>query len=131
MAIRARVVIWIWSFGIVYTRRAVSVSHGIVDDVWITRKDKLEEAELMHLDHPDLWPEPSNEDGRRSNPRRYRPPPKNLSAIHDIRQLATILRQDGYRDVQGIPAASTPIVKFRDANGGFDCDINVNDLGGW
>lgn len=51
--------------------------------------------------------------------------------MHDIRQLVIILRQNGYRDVQGIPAATTPIVKFRDAAGDFDCDINVNDLGGW
>lgn len=35
-------------------------------------------------------------------------------------------------DAFAIAAASTPIVKFKDAFGsGSECDVNVNDLGGW
>lgn len=81
------------------------------------------------LDHPDLWNESA---GSSSNTGRgYKPLSPKLSPVHDIRQLVNILRQMDYRDVQGIPGATTPIVKFRDPSHGFDCDLNVNDLGGW
>ena len=33
--------------------------------------------------------------------------------------------------VSPIIGASTPIIKFEDENGKRECDMNVNDLGGW
>lgn len=34
-------------------------------------------------------------------------------------------------DTFAVVSATTPIVKFVDPAGGLDCDVNVNDLGGW
>ena len=51
--------------------------------------------------------------------------------MYDLRAVVPLLRRAAFTDVQGIFHATTPIVKFRDQRAGLDCDINVNDLGGW
>lgn len=43
------------------------------------------------------------------------------------RELAKI----GMRETMPIISATTPIVKFKESSGRMECDINVNDLGGW
>jgi len=35
------------------------------------------------------------------------------------------------RETFAIVSATTPIVKFKDPSAKMECDVNVNDLGGW
>lgn len=48
-------------------------------------------------------------------------------------KFTAVLRQIGMSDVNCIRHASTPIIKFKTSKTGIklDCDVNVNDLGGW
>lgn len=84
-------------------------------------------------DHPSLWRIPPSEGTKVSSPRSIEANSK-LDAIYDLRNVVRVLRQQGFRDVIGIYGASTPIVKFKtDApdGGSMECDLNINDLGGW
>jgi len=45
-------------------------------------------------------------------------------------KLASVLRKGGMRNCRVISFATTPIVKFYSPSG-LQCDIGVNDLGGW
>lgn len=56
-------------------------------------------------------------------------PLKHLSEVYDTFSVAERLREADFEDVESIAAASTPInkSKYRDQ----ECDLNVNDLGGW
>lgn len=86
---------------------------------------------------PDLWRVPPGETplGKSRSQRSYRPP-NTLPGVYDLYRLSGLLRNMGMHGVTTIRGANTPIVKFKVAN--FDsqtkdleCDINVNDLGGW
>lgn len=48
-------------------------------------------------------------------------------------KFSAVLRQIGMQEVIAIKHASTPIIKFKTTNTGvkLDCDVCVNDLGGW
>ncbi|KAF4585037.1 hypothetical protein EYR40_001870 [Pleurotus pulmonarius] len=50
-----------------------------------------------------------------------------LPPIYNIRRLGKDLWGAGYKNVQAIPSANVPIVKFLDPVTGMECDINVND----
>ncbi|KJA17193.1 hypothetical protein HYPSUDRAFT_46650 [Hypholoma sublateritium FD-334 SS-4] len=47
--------------------------------------------------------------------------------LYNVRTLATALRRDGFIHVDFRMHSSVPIVKFKDANTGLDCDLNVNE----
>ncbi|OCF43574.1 hypothetical protein I317_02592 [Kwoniella heveanensis CBS 569] len=85
--------------------------------------------------HPSLWRQPPDTPSLPSNgnARRNVPTPiQGLPQVYHTYALATCLRNAGMQEVQPIPGASTPIVKFK-ATGSeaLECDINANDLGGW
>ncbi|WVQ65803.1 uncharacterized protein L199_003981 [Kwoniella botswanensis] len=94
----------------------------------------LDRAQLRGYE-PSLWRQSSDDtssnrvpsSGRRSVP----PAIRELPRCYYTYDLANCLRDAGMREVQPIPGASTPIVKFKDPTGKMECDINVNDLGGW
>ncbi|OCF54937.1 hypothetical protein L486_07593 [Kwoniella mangroviensis CBS 10435] len=94
----------------------------------------LDRAQLRGYE-PSLWRQSSDDtssnrvpsSGRRSVP----PAIRELPRCYYTYDLANCLRDSGMREVQPIPGASTPIVKFKDPTGKMECDINVNDLGGW
>ncbi|KIM54749.1 hypothetical protein SCLCIDRAFT_1221769 [Scleroderma citrinum Foug A] len=50
-----------------------------------------------------------------------------LPAIYNIRRLAFVLSEAGFKDVRSIPNASVPIVKFQCPRTQLSIDINVND----
>ena len=60
-----------------------------------------------------------------------RPAFRQLPRVYKLRDLASELSELGMRGAQAILGASTPIVKFTDESHGVECDVNVNDLGGW
>ncbi|WRT67792.1 uncharacterized protein IL334_004766 [Kwoniella shivajii] len=93
----------------------------------------LDRAQLKGYE-PSLWRQqpgsgPISKDysGRRSVPLAI----NTLPRCYHTYTLADCLRRAGMQAVQPIPGASTPIVKFMDPQGKLECDINVNDLGGW
>ncbi|WWC62545.1 uncharacterized protein I303_105141 [Kwoniella dejecticola CBS 10117] len=95
----------------------------------------LDRAQLRGYE-PSLWRQSPgaegpvknlNNAGRRSVP----PQISGLPRCYYTYDLADCLRRAGMREVQPIAAASTPIVKFKDPQGIIECDINMNDLGGW
>lgn len=86
--------------------------------------------QLTYSVHPSLWTEESNPLAS-SRSIRLTKPPVNVSQVYDLRAVVPLLRRSGFTEVVGIYNATTPIAKFRDPMGKFDCDINVNDLGGW
>ncbi|WVW84643.1 hypothetical protein I302_106677 [Kwoniella bestiolae CBS 10118] len=96
----------------------------------------LDRAQLRGYE-PSLWRQPADGTAnsnptRAMNGRRSVPPPiSELPRCYYTYDLASCLREAGMREVQPIPSASTPIVKFKDPTGKMECDINVNDLGGW
>lgn len=86
---------------------------------------------------PDLWkvapgePIPAKNRSQRS----YRPP-SNLPGVYDLYKVSGILRNMGMDGVIVIRGANTPIVKFKagsidGSRKDLECDININDLGGW
>jgi DNA polymerase sigma len=48
-----------------------------------------------------------------------------------MRALERNLQDIGMTATEAILHANTPIVKFRYPRANLECDINVNDLGGW
>lgn len=52
---------------------------------------------------------------------------KKLPAIYNMWRLATILSRAGFTNVQPVPFASVPIVKFRDPQTQLSLDININN----
>ncbi|KAF8066819.1 hypothetical protein FPV67DRAFT_1496629 [Lyophyllum atratum] len=54
-------------------------------------------------------------------------PDCQLPPIYNVRKLARILREAGFREIQCIPNAAVPIVKFKDPRTRLECDINVNE----
>ncbi|KAL4063671.1 hypothetical protein J3A83DRAFT_4283989 [Scleroderma citrinum] len=50
-----------------------------------------------------------------------------LPAIYNIWRLAAVFSRAGFKDVQPVPTASVPIVKFQDPRTQLSIDINVND----
>lgn len=86
---------------------------------------------------PDLWKVPPGAipPPKGKSARSYRPP-ADLPAVYDLYRLSGLLKNMGMRDVTVIRGANTPIVKFtvgdsQNAPARLDCDININDLGGW
>ncbi|WVF69164.1 hypothetical protein IAT40_003939 [Kwoniella sp. CBS 6097] len=109
---------------------------------WGGETGKSGDLDLVILDRalpqgyrPSLWRQPpdtpslpSNGNGRRNVPTHI----AGLPRIYHTYALAECLRYAGMRDVQPIPGASTPIVKFTEIGPEtLECDINANDLGGW
>ncbi|ORX40051.1 hypothetical protein BD324DRAFT_679114 [Kockovaella imperatae] len=102
------------------------------------------DLDLVILDHdmpygyePSLWRVGSE---TRLNPtqnqsRMVRAPIQALPPVYNLRRLHDVIGELGMINIYCIHAASTPIVKFTDRGGisrkVWDCDINVNDLGGW
>ena len=54
-----------------------------------------------------------------------------MPKVYTMYALESQLRQMGMINTQAIAHAATPIVKFVDEVENTECDINVNDLGGW
>ncbi|KAG0695844.1 hypothetical protein DFH29DRAFT_953669 [Suillus ampliporus] len=52
---------------------------------------------------------------------------KHLPLIYDTRKLARTMQRAGFTDVEAIPWARVPIVKFIDPVSGLHIDINVNE----
>ncbi|KAI6129313.1 hypothetical protein EDD16DRAFT_1544677 [Pisolithus croceorrhizus] len=52
---------------------------------------------------------------------------KKLPAIYNMWRLAAILSEAGFADVQPVPYASVPIVKFHDPQTQLSLDININN----
>ncbi|WWC70744.1 uncharacterized protein I206_104695 [Kwoniella pini CBS 10737] len=95
----------------------------------------LDRAQLRGYE-PSLWRQPPNSNIPSKKPDTYgrRSVPPQITALprcYHTYDLANSLRASGMREVQPIAAASTPIVKFKDTQGVIECDINMNDLGGW
>ena len=95
---------------------------------------QLVRLQLISSDHPSLWKGSTSEGTVTSSSKRYDFNPK-LDPIYDLHNVVMQLRRAGYRDVIGIYGATTPIAKFKAgslASGDEkECDLNVNDLGGW
>ena len=83
----------------------------------------------LRLDHPALWRTPP------SGPSWHNDPPLaplQVPRVYNTRILANALVRYGMLEAQPIPSANTPIVKFKEHGSyALDCDININDLGGW
>jgi hypothetical protein len=92
---------------------------------------------LTAADEPSLWTTPPGQKDAQHNGsgvsgRAPALPRPNLPPIYDLRSLVGVLRRMGMSNVFGIYNASTPIVKFvPPGEEREECDINVNDLGGW
>lgn len=79
------------------------------------------------LDHPSLW---------RTNPvgdkydtmRHIVKSKKSLYNVYFLKQKLSEIA--GVSDCQTVRGASVPIVKFKYRDS-IECDINVNDMGGW
>jgi hypothetical protein len=63
--------------------------------------------------------------------RRVKPFNDALPRPYHLWTLARFLKDAGMTRVNPIVGASTPIIKFEDPQGPTQCDLNVNDLGGW
>ncbi|WVR06353.1 hypothetical protein IAU60_003384 [Kwoniella sp. DSM 27419] len=107
---------------------------------WGGETGKSGDLDLVILDKalpqgyiPSLWRTPPETTPAKSTSRSR--VPQRIGELPDLYHtytLANCLRAAYQREVQPIPAASTPIVKFVDSGSeALDCDINVNDLGGW
>ena len=84
-------------------------------------------------DAPPVWQIPSGQ----------KPPPTTaplglgktfntaLSRAYHLKTLTSVLLDAGMTSAEYITGASTPIVKFSDPTGLKECDLSVNDLGGW
>ncbi|WVO12553.1 hypothetical protein L204_100156 [Cryptococcus depauperatus] len=101
---------------------------GHSGDVDLTVLDR----ELLHGYAPKLWRRLPDESAQ--NPVDYRrdyipPPIEGLPGVYDTYNMQDTLVAAGFEHVETIAAASTPINKFIYQN--LQCDLNVNDLGGW
>ncbi|KAG8960204.1 hypothetical protein FRC03_006897 [Tulasnella sp. 419] len=52
--------------------------------------------------------------------------PRHLPDVYDMHWLADLLERKGFTNVEPIPDASVPIVKFHDPRNSLDIDINCN-----
>ncbi|KAG1803455.1 hypothetical protein EV424DRAFT_1544870 [Suillus variegatus] len=52
---------------------------------------------------------------------------KHLPPIYNTRKLAQTMRHAGFTDVEAVPWAQVPIVKFTDPASGLHIDVNVNE----
>lgn len=52
---------------------------------------------------------------------------KHLPPIYNTRKLAQTMRHAGFTDVEAVPWARVPIVKFTDPASGLHIDVNVNE----
>lgn len=86
---------------------------------------------LRRTDHPNLWRVSGvRPNAQHSSNQRLQPDPK-VPQLYDVEWLARFMRNSaGMLYPKSIPA-TTPIVKFQVRNTDLECDINVNDLGGW
>jgi hypothetical protein len=88
----------------------------------------------LMIDHPDFWRVKPGEvpPAIKRSARSYQAP-DNLPKVYDMWKFSAVLRQIGMQEVVCIRHASTPIIKFKTTNTGvkLDCDVCVNDLGGW
>ncbi|EIW55746.1 Nucleotidyltransferase [Trametes versicolor FP-101664 SS1] len=50
-----------------------------------------------------------------------------LPPIYDVRRLAKLLKEEGYKSVSSIPYAAVPLVKLTDPDTGMSCDVNINN----
>ncbi|WVQ96666.1 hypothetical protein IAU59_003772 [Kwoniella sp. CBS 9459] len=108
---------------------------------WGGETGKSGDLDLVILDlalpqgyHPSLWRQAPDAPSSSANAKggRIPSPIKGLPRVYHTFSLADCLQSAGMRDIQAIPWASTPIVKFRDTGPeALECDINANDLGGW
>ncbi|OXB37463.1 hypothetical protein J007_02836 [Cryptococcus neoformans] len=90
------------------------------------------DRKLLHGYAPVFWRTPPGEPPSTpvSHKRNNNPTPlKHLPEVYDTFSMAECLREAGFEDVESIAAASTPINKFKYRD--QECDLNVNDLGGW
>ena len=89
---------------------------------------------LLIIDHPDFWRVKPGEAplAIKRSARSYQAP-DNFPKVYDMWKFSAVLRQIGMQEVNCIRHASTPIIKFKSTNTGvkLDCDVCVNDLGGW
>ncbi|ORY28462.1 hypothetical protein BCR39DRAFT_202078 [Naematelia encephala] len=76
---------------------------------------------------PDLWKVPPTRHFSKDDQSGY----GKLPPVYNLRSVARVLWSIGMVDCLPIVHASTPIIKFKDASNGQECDLNVNDLGGW
>lgn len=98
-------------------------------------RHKGDRALAEQLDTPDLWKVPPGQTPPKGKSAAYRPP-SGLPPVYDLYKVTHMLKNMGMRDVMPIRGANTPIVKFTVADSGntfkrLECDININDLGGW
>ena len=88
-------------------------------------------ATLTASDEPSLWRVPPGGPTSKLGSRNNLPPIQGVPRVYHLYKLADALRSAGMDMVQPVVHASAPIVKFRDPVTGKNCDLNVNDLGGW
>ncbi|TEB25036.1 Nucleotidyltransferase [Coprinellus micaceus] len=52
---------------------------------------------------------------------------KKLPGIYNARRLGSLFHRAGFTEVETIPWAATPIVKFKDPVTSLHCDLNINE----
>ena len=100
----------------------------------------IDSSDMMRLkltapDTPDVWRSPPGTETELVPSRRRGPVEhiRSLPQVYRLWDLAGALTRNGLRNAVAITGATTPIVKFKsiDGDGILECDLNVNDLGGW
>lgn len=86
----------------------------------------------LTADTPGFWSVPPEEPlpKDRKGKSKTKLHPLNVPTVYNMRRLADYLRAGGMNNVQPVSFATTPIVKFQTWSN-IQCDITVNDLGGW